>query len=1048
MLGRRVLLVVASLALLTPVVLPTAAAGVRVAEECVSAAQDEVTAAALARRCGRDVEVTGARSEWNTLYAQADGTLRLDVSTAAIRARRGEAWVGLDNAVVRRDGSFAVASAVNPMTFSDGTPGEPLATIERGGNRLSLDVPFDLPAPRVDGDRLTYPQVLAGVDLIVTVNSDATGFSEVLRVESPEAAADPRLAELTFPIVTSDGLVVEGADGGFVARDAAGQDVFTSPTPAMWDSAESVIAAPLTGGRAAVSAFGEALALATEDVAGTGDVDRAEAPSGTEQIELLPASVTGDAVTFRPEESMLADPRTVWPVYIDPPVSGSLNDWIAIRDAFGPAYRFSPDQGVGMCDVAASATCSSTFRSRLKYRFAGLQAVGDAEAVDIVSATFSVLGTHSYDCTPRPVNVYRTDDFTSSSTWPGGGWQFQSQQVVAHRSGCSASPVRRIEFPVVEAAQALASANGSVLVLGMVAGDETSMAGWKRYGSDATLSITFNRPPNAPTGVSLTYPAGTACVTGANRPYVRVTDPTISGVLTDPNNQSVQANVTVQDISIPTWKTTLYAGEALRAGESLRSPDGRTALVLQTDGNLVIYGPNMSVVWNRGTQGLGGTTLAMQTDGNLVLYTATGGVVWHIGANGRGGTRLQMQDDGNLVLYTATNGVVWASDSPTVPPLWQGRTQPQASGATHSLSVGGLADGRTYRLVMSGIDADGGWGSAVACEVTVDLTAPSAPTITPTGPGPIYTPAAPAGGPGQDGSFTFGPGGSSDVVGYAYGFQPSVLDKWAGGTSPTVTYPIKDPGTYALYVQAVDRAGWPSPRQEHRFSVAFARRTIWSLDEAAGSQAASSDGNVHPLGLSGSVGRVYGPLGEGKPSDLALAFDGSDDTAATSGRVIDTTKSFSVAALVNPSVASGPVVVASQGGAQTSGFELGSAPCANGVGQCWSFSMATSDSATGARVTAVSGVPVQVDRWAVVAGAHDAANRSIRVLTCTLGEDPPPMTTSPDVPFSSAWAATGPLRVGAGTTGGWRGAVSQVDAFDASLGDLASEVFRMCNPTF
>jgi len=51
----------------------------------------------------------------------------------------------------------------------------------------------------------------------------------------------------------------------------------------------------------------------------------------------------------------------------------------------------------------------------------------------------------------------------------------------------------------------------------------------------------------------------------------------------------------------------------------------------------------------------------MQTDGNLVLY-AGGAAVWSTGTNGTGSqNRLVMQSDGNLVIYTQLNHPVWAS---------------------------------------------------------------------------------------------------------------------------------------------------------------------------------------------------------------------------------------------------------------------------------------------------------------------------------------------------------------------------------------------------
>jgi hypothetical protein len=62
----------------------------------------------------------------------------------------------------------------------------------------------------------------------------------------------------------------------------------------------------------------------------------------------------------------------------------------------------------------------------------------------------------------------------------------------------------------------------------------------------------------------------------------------------------------------------LAPGEFLSPGQSCTSPDGRFALTLQLDGNLVWhYGER--VLWSSGTQGTKEARCEMQLDGNLVI---------------------------------------------------------------------------------------------------------------------------------------------------------------------------------------------------------------------------------------------------------------------------------------------------------------------------------------------------------------------------------------------------------------------------------------------
>ncbi len=63
----------------------------------------------------------------------------------------------------------------------------------------------------------------------------------------------------------------------------------------------------------------------------------------------------------------------------------------------------------------------------------------------------------------------------------------------------------------------------------------------------------------------------------------------------------------------------LYSGQSLSPGQSLVSSNGRYRLVLQGDGNLVIYTAGRAI-WHTHTYGTSANKLAMQSDGNLVLY--------------------------------------------------------------------------------------------------------------------------------------------------------------------------------------------------------------------------------------------------------------------------------------------------------------------------------------------------------------------------------------------------------------------------------------------
>jgi hypothetical protein len=111
----------------------------------------------------------------------------------------------------------------------------------------------------------------------------------------------------------------------------------------------------------------------------------------------------------------------------------------------------------------------------------------------------------------------------------------------------------------------------------------------------------------------------------------------------------------------PAWASdTLNPGETLKRGEYLTSDNQRYSLVLESDGNLVLYAGRRAL-WRSTTQDQGVQRCTMQLDGNLVLYSRNGQSVWSTGTDGRPGSFLVLQNDGNLVIYQPYP--VWASNT-------------------------------------------------------------------------------------------------------------------------------------------------------------------------------------------------------------------------------------------------------------------------------------------------------------------------------------------------------------------------------------------------
>jgi hypothetical protein len=107
---------------------------------------------------------------------------------------------------------------------------------------------------------------------------------------------------------------------------------------------------------------------------------------------------------------------------------------------------------------------------------------------------------------------------------------------------------------------------------------------------------------------------------------------------------------------------TLTANQYLAANQSLTSCDGRFALILQGDGNLVLY-EGSTALWASNTVNSSAVRAILQGDGNFVLYTASGTPVWASDTAGNAGAQLVLQNDGNLVVDSASGTVLWATNT-------------------------------------------------------------------------------------------------------------------------------------------------------------------------------------------------------------------------------------------------------------------------------------------------------------------------------------------------------------------------------------------------
>ncbi|MFI6100254.1 FG-GAP-like repeat-containing protein [Lentzea sp. NPDC051213] len=279
----------------------------------------------------------------------------------------------------------------------------------------------------------------------------------------------------------------------------------------------------------------------------------------------------------------------------------------------------------------------------------------------------------------------------------------------------------------------------------------------------------------------------------------------------------------------------------------------------------------------------------------------------------------------------------------------------------------GLVDGGAYVFRVTARDWQN-WGLASGwCGFSVDTTAPDAPTFSST----VYKTSGCApegcGSLGIADTFTFS-STSTDVVNYRWGFTDMPTETVKAGDTVRWTPPSAGPKT--LFLEAVDRAGL-STRETFRFTVAGAKRN--EAEWFAGDDPSfDGTGNGHDLTLTGldpaRAGRTVG-------GQLSVGFNGTTANGATTAKVVDTSKGFSVSAWVRLTNDTASRTVVSQQGSTTSAFRLGY----DSVSHKWTFSLADNDSANAVQKTAISDAPAAQAVWTHLTGTYDDLSRDVRL---------------------------------------------------------------------
>ncbi|HVK20012.1 MAG TPA: DNRLRE domain-containing protein [Actinokineospora sp.] len=754
----------------------------------------------------RRVEALAERTESSTTWVNPDGTRTTEMNNGPIRVRRGDTWVPVDLTLVAgADGvvrpkahprDLAIAGAGDSVAARD------LASVALGeGREVAVQWAGRLPAPRLEGNKATYPDVSPGVDLVV--EATRTGFEQFLVVKSRQSKA----LTLTLPVRAKGLTAKQDADGNSDLVDAAGTVVGSIPAAEAWDAQVD----QRSGGHAKLRKVGKAV----------------QRGAFTDVLIDVAADFLGAA-------------DTQYPVTVDPAVTVWTN-----FDTFVQSSIANTDQS-GSTELRIGTYDGGTTKARSYLHFD----MTPFRGTHVLSSTLWLYENWSYSCSARNWEVWSTPLVGTGTRWsnmpaPWNKWATPND-TRGHDAGCGANWTG---VDIKTLAQTWSDQNFTNAGVMLKSESETDSYGWKKFSSSEGgavphIDITYNTRPSPSTGLNVTDRGDTGGVT-----YTRSLTPTLSVPVNDPDGDQVNAQfyiyendtlITHQQVgpvtsgSVATWKVpdgVLQAGHTYRFRASSNdgtdwAGDGFVALRNKMGGR---------VVEAAGCSRDPGTIL------QLADYSGAGCQRFTLSGVG-GGLYTFVGHDSYHVLDIANCGV----DNPTWVNLWynwdndcqkwrletagNGEYKIKAKYADKSLDPIGCTGAAGSRI--------GIWNSYTTdCEIwkldlapdagvtvqwlqfTVDTDVPGAPFVASTDypTGGVWAKAA-----GQAGTFTFDPPvGVTDVAGYVYALDATPSTDVAadvnGKATPSIT-PAAD-GQHLLNVRTKDKAGNLSPIVTYKFNV-------------------------------------------------------------------------------------------------------------------------------------------------------------------------------------------------------------------------------------
>ncbi|WP_455430994.1 DNRLRE domain-containing protein [Streptomyces cadmiisoli] len=516
-----------------------------------------------AQKTGKKVVAYDETTATSYTVANPDGTLTTDLTSGPERVWRGGKWRKVDVTLTRAgDGTVKAKEHPNGLRLAgkggtaprslaaakDAAPRD-LVTLGTGDQAVTLQWKGGLPAPELNGTTARYREAMPGADVIV--EATRTGFEQYVEIDKKPSGP----YSYTLPVKAKGLKAKANKDGSVSFADAeTGERRATMPAPVMWDASVDKQSGEHTH-RARV-----AMKVVNK---GTGRIDLVVTPSA----------------------DFLADPKTKYPVTVDPSTSALASTFDTYVQR-GETVDWSNDVEL---DFGNPGTTNPDGTTRVARSFIHWNTTPIQDAL-IIDTNLALWNFHSgnTDCTAQEWTIWDTTQASTSSRWtnqPTWNQQYHSSTQTRGNPSCTGTqPDGWINADVDTLVQTWASAQVTRGFMGLRAATDDTRA-WKRVNSgNATtnqpkLTVTYNYRPSDGTNRQ----AGPPFKSYAGVWAVNTTTPTLRDTFTDPDGDTVNGTFQVYDAATNTPITT-PAGEGLIVSDFVAS--GTPASVTVPGGQL------------------------------------------------------------------------------------------------------------------------------------------------------------------------------------------------------------------------------------------------------------------------------------------------------------------------------------------------------------------------------------------------------------------------------------------------------------------------------